>query len=254
MAAALALAAGVSALSAAPADGQASPDAASGPSATLTAAFRPERLGAATTISFAVHIDPRPATGPLPLKGIEVSYPTNLSLFTSGLGLEACSPAALAIEGTSACPADSEMGTGTALVEVAFGPATVKEHVALGIYAAPSSDGYLHLAILAYGSTPVIAQIVLTGVLLRGRLQISIPPIVSLPEAPYASVVSMHATLGGALTYYEHVHGRTIAYRPRGIGLPESCPRGGWKLGTSLAFIDGSSSRAATIIPCPHRG
>jgi hypothetical protein len=249
----LLLAAGVCALRGAPARAEASSPAAAGPFVTLAAAFSPERLGAATAISFKLSVDPPAETAAVPLSGVEVSYPANLGLATSGLGLEACDPETLEIEGPSACPPDSKMGQGNALVEVPFGPETRSESVALGIYAAPSGDGYLHLAILAEGSIPVIAQIVLSAVLEPGRLRISIPALPTLPDAPAATLVQMHATIGGSLTYYEHDHGRTIAYRPKGIGLPDSCPHGGFKLGASLAFTDGQRSWAATVIPCPHR-
>ncbi len=220
---------------------------------TLTAAFRPERLGAATSISFSIRIDPTAQAGPLPLSSAEVSYPTDLGLATSGLGLEACDPHTLETEGPEACPPNAKMGAGNALVDVQFGPEIVPEDVGLDIYASPSSDGYLHLAILARGWEPVIAQIVISAVLLPGRLQIVIPPIATLPLAPYAAVVDLHATIGGALTYYERAHGRTIAYRPRGIGLPDTCPRGGFRLATSLGFTDGQRSTGATVIPCPQR-
>jgi len=198
-----------------------------------------------------VKIDPPTATGPVPLAGVQVSYPTDLGLATSGLGLEACDPGALEAEGPRACPPDSKMGQGSELVAIPFGSDVVRESVALGIYAAPSSDGYLHLAVLAESAEPVIARIVLSGVLFPGLLEISIPPIMGVPGV-YAAVVDIHARLGGALTYYQHAHGRTIAYRPRGIGLPDSCPSGGFKLGASLAFTDGERSAAATVVPCPH--
>ena len=187
------------------------------------------------------------------MSSVELSYPTDLGLATSGLGLESCNAAALVTEGEASCPANSKMGQGSALVEVPFGPETVRERIALSIYAAPSNDGYLHLAILARGKFPVLAQIVLAGVLRPGRLQIVVPPIVSLPGAPYASIADLQATIGGALTYFERIHGHTIAYRPKGIGLPGSCPAGGWKLGASFSFIDGQGSEAATVIPCPAK-
>ena len=120
-------------------------------------------------------------------------------------------------------------------------------------FAAPSPDGYLHLAILAHGQEPVVASVVLTAVLLPGRLEINVPPIASLPGAPNAALVNMKTSLGGALTYYERSHGHMIAYRPRGIGLPDSCPRGGWKVAAKFMFVDGPSSRAATSIHCPSR-
>jgi hypothetical protein len=218
----------------------------------LSAAFAPERLGAPTTVSFAVSMDPPAASEPLPLSAIAVSYPSDLGLATSGLGLAACDPSLLELQGPEACPPDSKMGQGSALVKVPFGPEIVKETVSLELYAAPSADGYIHLAILAHGSEPVIASIVLAGVLYPGQLQISVPPIASLPGAPYVALVGMHATLGGALTYYERVHGRTVAYRPKGIGLPNSCPRGGWRVAAVFTFTDGESSQARTAIACPH--
>jgi hypothetical protein len=227
-----------------------SAEPAGGPAVAVTATFSPDRLGAATAVSFDVKIDPPAATGPIPLADVQVSYPLSLGLATSGLGLEACEPAVLEIEGTDACPPDSKMGAGSAVVEVPFGSDIVAEHVSLDIYAAPSSDGYIHLAILAHGLHPVVAQVVLSGVLLPGLLEISIPPITGVPGV-YASVVDVQATVGGRLTYYEHARGRTIAYRPRGIGLPDSCPHGGFKLGARLAFTDGQRSRAGTTVPCP---
>jgi hypothetical protein len=225
---------------------------ASGPTARLSAAFAPKRLGAPTIVSFAVNIDPPAATGPIPLSAVAVSYPSDLGLATSGLGLASCEPIALEFEGAEVCPPNSKMGQGSALVEVPFGPEIVKETVTLGLYAAPSSDGYVHLAILAHGSEPVAASVVMSGVLRAGRLDITIPAIASLPGAPYVALVSLRASLGGALTYYERIHGRVVAYRPRGIGLPDSCPRGGWKLAAAFTFADGRSSHASTAVACPR--
>ncbi len=196
-------------------------------------------------------IDPGPNAGPIPLSGMEVSYPIDLGLETSELGLQSCDPAALQLRGTEACPANSKMGQGEALVEVPFGPEVVHERVALGIYAAPSGDGYLHLAIIAYGAEPVLARVVLSAVLEPGRLMINIPPILTLPGVPYATLVDMHATLGGPLVYHERSHGRTIAYKPRGIGLPDTCPAGGWRFAARLTFSDGQLSRAGTVVKCP---
>jgi hypothetical protein len=143
------------------------------------------------------------------------------------------------------------MGQGSALVEVPFGPETVSEVVAVAFYAAPSTDGRLHLVIWVHGQHPVIASLVMTGVLLPGRLQIIVPPIVGVAGGPDVSLVSLRASIGGALTYYERVRGKLVAYRPRGIGLPDSCPRGGWRLVASFVFIDGTHSSAKTGVPCP---
>jgi hypothetical protein len=219
--------------------------------AVMSAAFQPKRLGASTTVLFSVRIDPAQQSEPLPVSQIEVRYPSSLGLATSGLGLDACDPAALELQGTQACPANSKLGKGSAVVEVPFGPTIVSETLELDIYAVPSSDGFLHLGVLAHGQTPVIANVVLSGVLSAGRLQISVPPIASLPGAPYAALVRMQASLGGDLTYFERRGGRRVAYRPRGIGLPDSCPRGGWQLGASFQFTNGQGAAARTSVACP---
>ncbi|HTC71815.1 MAG TPA: hypothetical protein VK655_02930, partial [Solirubrobacteraceae bacterium] len=161
----------------------------SGPPATLRASFAPKRLGAPTTLSFAVSIDPPAASGPLPLSAVAVRYPSDLGLATSGLGLATCEPAQLEAQEAAACPPDSKMGSGNALVEVPFGPTIVRETVSLRIYAAPSNDGYIHLVILAHGAYPVIASVLLSGVLRPGRLLLDVPPIPSLPDAPFVSLV-----------------------------------------------------------------
>jgi hypothetical protein len=145
------------------------------------------------------------------------------------------------------------MGGGSATVEVGFGTESIDEHVVLELFTAPSPDGYVHLAILARGSEPVEARIVITGVLLAGHLQIDVPVITGLPGGPDVAIKQIRASLGGHLTYYEHVHGHMVAYRPKGIGLPNSCPRGGWRLGAKLAFQNGQSSQAGAVVACPHR-
>jgi hypothetical protein len=226
--------------------------ASTGPSASLDASFTPEHLGQATTVTFALNIDPpAQATAP-PLSQIDFTYPGNLGFATSGLGLAACDPVKLEADGGQVCPANSVMGGGSATVEVPFGSDVVNEHVVLELFAAPSVDGYVHLAILARGKEPVEARIVITAVLLPGHLQISVPLVPGLPGAPDVAIKQIRATLGGALTYYEQVRGHLVAYRPRGIGLPDSCPRGGWRLGAQLAFQDGEHSHAGAVIACPR--
>jgi hypothetical protein len=215
--------------------------------------FTPERLGGPTTVTFALNIDPPAEASPPPLSEIDFSYPGNLGFATSGLGLAACEPATLEVEGARACPPNSRMGSGSATVEVPFGAEAVQEHVTLEVYAAPSPDGYVHLAILASGEEPVIARSVITGVLLEGHLQISVPAVAGLPGGPDVAIKQLRASLGGSLTYFETVHGRRIAYRPKGIGLPERCPHGGWRLGAQLLFQNGQSSQARDVIACPRR-
>jgi hypothetical protein len=223
------------------------------PDTRLFATFVPKRLGAATTIGLKFKIAQPMDLTPPPLSGIDVSYPSNLSFATSGLGMAACDPTALEELGSEACPANSQMGGGAALTEVPFGLDVVTERIKLSLFAGPSPDGFLHLLILAEGSAPVMGRVVLTAVLLPGHLQIAVPRVPSLPGGADVAFTSITATLGGSLTYYERSHGRTIAYRPKGIGLPAQCPTGGWKLRGNLAFLNGQRSKAETVISCPRQ-
>ncbi len=246
------LAAGPLSASASARPEHASASANAGPSARLAASFAPDELGAATTVTFLLDIDPPSAASPPPLAGIDFSFPDNLGFETSGLGLAACNPTLLEAQGGRACPPDSRMGSGSATVVVAFGSDVVEEHATVELFAAPSTDGYVHLAILAQGAEPVQARIVITGELLEGHLRITVPVIPGLPDAPDVAVKQIRATLGGPLTYYEQAHGHTVAYRPKGIGLPEHCPRGGWRMGAKLTFQDGQRSQASTVVACPR--
>jgi hypothetical protein len=220
------------------------------PTASMTAAFKPERLGAATTMSasFAVSwSEPRPPV----LTAVQLSYPRNLGLATSGLGLAACAPETLQAEGPEACPANSLMGSGSALVEIPLGGILHRESVALTLLAGPSPEGSLHLLASAVGVFPVSALVVLTAELAPGLLSVTIPPIPTLPDGPYVALVAMRLVLGGHLTYYERVHGRNVAYHPAGIGLPRSCPRGGFPFAAIFSFKEGQRADASTSVACP---
>ena len=219
--------------------------------ARMSAKFTPEHLGRATAVSFAFHLR---ASGlvPPPLAAVSIAYPRNLGLATSGLGLAPCSIYKLEAVGPSACPANSHMGSGSALIELQIGPSAIHETVKLTLLAGPSPDGYLHVLIYAFGDTPVVAGVVLSAVLLPGHLNIVVPPIPSVPEAPYVSLAELHITLGGNLTYYETINGENVPYHPAGVGLPDRCPPGGFVFASTFKFLNGSHSRARTAVACPR--
>ena len=202
-------------------------------------------------MSLGFRLPSRDGDAPAALSSMKLAYPANLGLATSGLGVASCSPAELEAAGGEACPANSRMGYGSAIVELPLKIETVKEHISLEVFAAPSPDGYLHVIVYASGTFPVYAQVLLSGVLLRGRLNIVVPPIPSFPEAPYVVMTQMQLTLGGNLTYYERSAGKLIPYRPPGVGLPTRCPRGGFPFAATFGFIGGGRASARTSVPCP---
>jgi hypothetical protein len=218
----------------------------------VAASLQPERLGAPTAISLTVSVAATSGPVPTPLRDIDLALPSNLGIATSGLGVAACDPAALEALGPSACPTNSRIGSGKALVEIPIGAEVREEKVTLTLFAGPSPDGYLHILICANGIFPVDAQILLTSVLLPGHLQVEVPLVRSVPGAPDVSLVRMQAVLGGHLTYYERVRGRTTAYHPPGIGLPQRCPPRGFAFAATFSFVNGSRASANTAVPCPR--
>jgi hypothetical protein len=86
-----------------------------------------------------------------------------------------------------------------------------------------------------------------------GQLATTVPLIPTLPEAPYASVISMTSTIGPMnVTYYAWFKGKRVPYHPAGLRLPERCPKGGFPFAAEFSFFDGSHIRASTTVPCPR--
>lgn len=227
-------------------------------SVQLHATFTPERLGHGTTVGFAFKITTPGNRVPPPLTGIEVNYPVELGFALSELGLANCSATTLETFGPQGCPTNSLMGYGTALAEIAIGPLILRETVEVDAFRTNTHERHLALLIYAAGTTPVSAQIVFPAVVLPahppfgGRLDMHIPLVPSLPEAPDVAVVQFRSTLGPLhLHYNEHVHGRVISYEPKGIPLPNHCPRGGFRFLAEFRFMDDSHTLANTAVPCP---
>lgn len=236
--------------------------ASAAPSATLSAAFVPERPGRRSTLDFGFAFEPAGgAQVPPPLTLIELRYPNNLGIALSGLGLATCTAQTLETAGPEACPSNAVMGHGRALTGIVLGATIVTETAPITIVRAPDEDGHIGLLFYSEGTTPVNTRIVFAGVLLPanapfgGTVSIGVPLVPTLPGAPYISVLSLQATLGPVgVTYYEQVGGRTLAYQPRGILLPNTCPAGGFPFAAEFSFTDESRASAQTTVPCPRRG
>jgi hypothetical protein len=226
----------------------------------LDPSFTPYRLGAAATINLDLQIQAPPGQIPSALTEVEVRYPQNLGFALRGLGLAVCSPAMLEQTGASGCPANSIMGSGSATAELRFGPQLVTENASISIARAPDQEGHIALLLYASGPSPVNTQILSPAQLLPtsppfgGRLNMQLPIIPSLPGAADIAIVSLDVTIGPqGLTYYERAQGITLAYTPKGIPLPKTCPRGGFRFAARFSFLDGSHPEARSTLPCPSQ-
>jgi hypothetical protein len=224
----------------------------------LTVAFSPYKLGSTTTIEVNVTIANSDGGVPGPVTSFDTRMPPKLELVGSTLGLAICKPAALLADGLEGCSPNARLGTGTAQVEVPFGPETVGETANVDALMGPPAGENLGVLLYAEGRSPVFAQSVFPGVLLLGggalgeSLNTTVPVTPTLPGAPDVSVSSMQLSLGpDHLTYYKKVHGKTVGYQPQGISLPSICPRGGFTFLTEMTFQDGTYLKVPSTVPCP---
>jgi hypothetical protein len=220
--------------------------------ATLTAGFSPMLLGAPTSVTLGFEIARAEGGLPSALTAIDFRYPRQLPLGSSELGQATCSPTRLQIFGPAACPANSIMGRGTAGAKFQVSPIVSHEDASLALVAGPSRSGYVNMLIAASGEYPVETRIVMSALLLPGRFHVAVPLVPGIPEGPDVAVVSVKATLGGQLTYYERRGGRRVAYHPTGVLLPRRCPRGGFRFGATFSFLDGTQARAGARVRCPR--
>lgn len=211
-------------------------------------------------MGFAFRVTAKNGNVPPPLTKVELSYPGNLGVALSGLGLATCDVATLEALGPPGCPANSLMGFGTALAEIPIGPLIAREAAEVTIVRAPNTEARLALLIYAEAETPVFAQLVFPGLFIAapapfgGAVQIDLPLVAGLPGGSDVALVRVTVTLGPQhITYYEHVRGRTRAYNPRGILLPKRCPHSGFRFSARFHFADGSEAAASTTVLCPRR-
>jgi hypothetical protein len=236
--------------------------AAAAQTSRLKIALVPERLGQGTTIEFSIQIAKVGGGVPSPVTRIQLLYPKQVGIVTSGLGLATCTEAVLEILGGDGCPSRSLMGYGTAIAEVEVGGEVVRERATTSIFMAPIAEGSINILFLVNGYSPLLAELVFPGLLLPayppygGDLSIKVPLLESFPEGPDVALVKVRSTIGPlGITYYEHIHGRFIPYSPSGISLPPRCPYQGFPFKATFDFADGTQSTSSERVPCPggHR-
>jgi hypothetical protein len=240
--------------------------ASSQPPVRLAAAFdRGAQLGDPTSLRLSVAVDPRRVARQI--REIVVAYPAGLGLATSGLGLTACRPRTPDFERVLLrrvrirCPANALVGRGTATAEVRTPVETIAATARIAIYSGPLTDaGELRLVYALHGVRPFGAAILLGGQAtsarppFEGAISILIPPIADMP--PNTSVALTNASLGvggPGIRYVRRGRGGLVRYRPDGLTVPPTCPRGGWPFRLRLTLEDGAVERAEARVRCPRR-
>jgi hypothetical protein len=228
---------------------------------TLRATLQPETLGASTTVSIGFQIATSSEPEAPPLSSFTVSLPAGMGFAGSTLGLATCSEQTILAGGAGACPRESAMGFGSAQVQAPFGSQAVRETGRVSIFMTQPVDRRTTMLFYFDGREPVIAPLVMQTEILTPEnsfdsvLSTEIPPIPTAPGGASVSILSLRADIGPRHVWYlERVHGRTVAYHPKGLNVPETCPRGGFVFTGEFRFQDGSSATGRSVVPCPPRG
>jgi hypothetical protein len=153
------------------------------------------------------------------------------------------------------------MGEGRAVAEFPVKGEVFRETAQIAIVRTDEQHaGHLAMLLYVYNETAVNAELILPSELFPGarpfggRLEIQVPLVATLPEAPDLAVSEIQLVLGPKdLVYSERAHGKEIRYKPAGIKLPGRCPRGGFPFAIELGFLGGSHAGGRTAVPCPAR-
>jgi hypothetical protein len=223
------------------------PPAALPTTATITPSLSPDRAGARAALTFTISFAGGEFGVPSPVRNSVLRLPAGMSLDIPSL--RACRAERLRARGPSGCPARSEIGSGHALAETHAGSLITTEEVELHAFLGPPEDLQPTFEIFAQGYTPLDEHVVFTGTVLTAsapygeELEMSIPPVPSLPLEPDASIVTFSLTVGAPRRHGTHAQST--------VSVPRRCPAGGFPFAAQLTYADGSDGEALARVPCP---
>jgi hypothetical protein len=215
--------------------------------ATIAPSLSPDRLGARAALTFTINYTSSDEFGvPAPVRRSVLRFPAGLELEIPRL--RSCDAARLRARGPSGCPAQSELGSGHALMEAHAGTENTTEEATLWAFLGPPRNLRPSIEIVAQGYTPLDERFVFSSEVSASsppygeQMTMSIPPIPTLVFEPDASVVSFSLTLGSR---------RRGAHADDSVRVPSRCPAGGLPFAAEFSYADGSTSQSRNTIPCP---
>jgi hypothetical protein len=183
---------------------------------------------------------------PSPLTQVVVELPFGTKLHPSGF--TTCPSAVLESHEVRRCPKKSFAGPpGEVLGVVSFGNTRVQEKATVQAFFAPEGK----LAFYTEGTSPASLEILTLGSLSTApppfgpKFTVPVPLVVTVPEAPYASVLSIKGKIGAAFKQGK----KLISYGT----VPKTCPKGGFKGRVELTFLSGETVTVEPVVPCPKR-
>ncbi|MFZ1154192.1 MAG: hypothetical protein WAN93_04735 [Solirubrobacteraceae bacterium] len=183
---------------------------------------------------------------PSPLTGVVVYLPAGTKLHPQGFAT--CSNAILESHEVQKCPRRSIASPkGEVLGVVSFGSSRVQEKASVQAFFSPGNK----LSFFTEGTSPASLEILSTGSFSTApnpfsqKLTAVVPLVLTVPEAPYASVLSIKIKVGAAFMQGK----KLISYGT----VPKKCPKGGFPAKTELKFLNEETSKASIKVPCPKK-
>ncbi len=202
------------------------------PTVKLKVAFDPNVTGERTTIELGLSIIGPQGAPPVPVTSLDLRLPAQMGLGSSSLGQANCEPASLIADGLGGCPGNARVGLGSATAVVPVGSVLVHETASLDVLVGPPGEDRVELLFYVQALRPVFGALILPSVVEEDTtpygdsLDTSVPLVEAWPEGPDLALQTLVSSLGPkGLTYHDHVHGKTIAYRPSGIRVPHVSAR-----------------------------
>lgn len=214
--------------------------------ASMRISLHPDRPGALAVLSVAIRYEDPHAEVPAPLRSAVLRLPEALNMEIPQL--RSCSSRTLRMRGVRGCPRQSRIGVGEAIARAQAGSGALSEHIALDVFLGPLMGSQPTFETLARGYTPFEKRVVIGGTVVPDEpphgedLEISVPPISTLPLEPDASLAALSLAIGSS-----------GATRRAGnaVLVSSDCPSSGLPFALESTFADGSSSTAVAFVPCP---
>jgi hypothetical protein len=202
-----------------------------------------------------------------PVTDLRLLTPAGLTLANSRLGAAECRRPQSEFTRVMSpvlherCPANSLLGTGTAIAGLVFSEEqTLFGTAVIELHAAPPVKGKPGLLVTADTYDAVRLQLTYGGYFYVPPpafglgLAIMVPAVPNPPFGAPLAVSRLRLTVGGSsIRYHRLVHGRQRSYRPGGIPLPDTCPSGGFRFRAILRFADATRRSIDAVTPCPAR-
>ncbi len=217
-------------------------------SATIIPRLYPDRLGARTVLALTVQFSANGTRVPAPVRRSVLRFPAGMTLEVPHL--RGCSLSRVRVHGADACPADSVLGRGHALIEAPLGSQTIAESVSLRVFLGPLRNLQPVIIVVGQGDTPLDERSVLDGTMLPvgapfgEALTLMVPPIPTLALEPNASLVTLSLVIGSPA--------RRATGSANTLRLPATCPVGGFPFAAEFTYADNSAGSSSATVPCPR--